>query len=273
MSTRPNSNKPNKFGIFVAVIIGTVLVIHLVNRNAGSPSRTVVDHVLPSRNPIEQMLEVSSNSTKQEGIAAAILIDVSGSMNETVRDAAGQPKPKIDIARHSALNILALAQKFVSQNPDKSLKIGIYEFSSLDHQPPCRRVVSLGPPDVNKSQPLIESMHPNGGTPIGDAIVIAKRDLDLSSLTHLHILVITDGENNQGYSPSDVVDAIFRLPEENRASIYFIAFDISAENFKSVRNAGGLVLSAANEQELQQTVDYVLTGRILAEQPETSKTR
>jgi len=34
-----------------------------------------------------------------------------------------------------------------------------------------------------------------------------------------------------------------------------------------VRDNGGLVLSAANAQELNQTLDYVLTGKILVEQP------
>jgi hypothetical protein len=60
------------------------------------------------------------------------------------------------------------------------------------------------------------------------------------------------------------------LPDENRASIYFIAFDIAAAKFEAVRNAGGLVLAASNETELQQTLDYVLTGKILAEQPQVT---
>jgi hypothetical protein len=81
----------------------------------------------------------------------------------------------------------------------------------------------------------------------------------------MHILVVTDGENNKGYAPSDVVAAIGRLPEASRASVYFVAFDVAADVFKPVRDAGGLVLPAANEAELQQTLDFVLSGRILVE--------
>ncbi len=39
----------------------------------------------------------------------------------------------------------------------------------------------------------------------------------------------------------------------------------------SAESRGGLVLGASNEQELRQTLDYVLTGRILVEQPMSPK--
>src|SRR5215471_2354086 len=72
------------------------------------------------------------------------------------------------------------------------------------------------------------AMHPGGGTPIGDAIVTAKRDIDATGLSKRHILVITDGENNKGYSPEDVVRVITSQPDPDRASAYFVAFDIAA---------------------------------------------
>jgi len=75
--------------------------------------------------------------------------------------------------------------------------------------------------------------------------------------------------NNKGYSPGAVADAIARQPQEDRASVYFVAFDVSAERFNSVKEAGGLVLEAADERELNQTMDFILTGRILVEQPTT----
>jgi hypothetical protein len=52
-----------------------------------------------------------------------------------------------------------------------------------------------------------------------------------------------------------------------RAAVYFVAFDIAASRFNSVRDAGGLVLAASNETDLKGTLDYVLSGKILAEQP------
>jgi hypothetical protein len=55
--------------------------------------------------------------------------------------------------------------------------------------------------------------------------------------------------------------------------VYFVAFDVSAERFNAVKEAGGLVLEAANERELNQTMDFILTGRILVEQPVTPADR
>ena len=48
---------------------------------------------------------------------------------------------------------------------------------------------------------------------------------------------------------------------------YEVSCNIAAEKFERVRQAGGLVLEAANDAELKRTLDYVLTGKILAEQP------
>jgi hypothetical protein len=68
-----------------------------------------------------------------------------------------------------------------------------------------------------------------------------------------------------GYHPQDVVTAIMRRPEMDRPSVYFVAFDISASRFDTVRDAGGLVLAAADATELNETLDTLLTGRILVE--------
>jgi len=46
-----------------------------------------------------------------------------------------------------------------------------------------------------------------------------------------------------------------------------VAFDVAASTFNPVRDAGGVVMAAANESELTSTLDYVLKGKILVEQP------
>jgi Mg-chelatase subunit ChlD len=110
-------------------------------------------------------------------------------------------------------------------------------------------------------------MRANGGTPIGDAMVAAKRALDSSGLTRRHLLVVTDGENTDGYKPADVMAALARRPEQERPSIYFVAFDIEASRFSAVRDGGGLVLAAGNATELDTTLNSLLTGKILVEGP------
>jgi hypothetical protein len=56
-----------------------------------------------------------------------------------------------------------------------------------------------------------------------------------------------------------------RRPEAERPSIYFVAFDIDEDRFSGVRDAGGLVLAAADARELNETLDSLLRGKILIE--------
>jgi len=221
----------------------------------------------PEINPLEVTLRTHSAVARQDGIAAAILMDTSGSMSGSVTDLDGRQRPKIEIARRAAVDCVRQFEEFSRKNADKKVLVGIYEFSARDRGPSCRQVVRLGQPDSITAAPAINAMVPSGGTPIGDAMIQAKLDLDLTGISRRHILVITDGQNNRGYSPGDVANALSRIPEEERASLYFIAFDTGADQFNAVKEAGGLVLAASSGGDLKQTLDFVLTGKILAEQP------
>ena len=222
----------------------------------------------PAVNPIEALLAPSGPaSPRQEGIAAAILVDASGSMADSVAGEGAAPATKIAIARRTVSTALGRFEAFAREHPDRTVRVGVYEFSSREGRPPCRVVVPLGAPDRAAAEKALARIVPKGGTPIGDAMIQAKRDLDATGLARLHLLVVTDGENNRGYTPGSVASALARQPEAMRASLYFVAFDIAAERFKAVREAGGLVLAAASEADLNQTFDYLLTGKILAEQP------
>ncbi len=220
-------------------------------------------------NPLEAMLSSPASLARQDGIAVAVLVDTSGSMQDGVKDADGKDKPKIQIARRCVIGLVRQMSGFVRQHPDRRLVVGIYEFSARDNEPSPRQVVALGEPDPAAAAAAAANMIPSGGTPIGDAMIQAKRDLDATGMSHRHMLVITDGQNNNGYAPGDVAEAIARQPEDGRAAIYFVAFDIAANRFNAVKEAGGLVLAAANENDLGQTLDFILTGKILVEQPPT----
>jgi hypothetical protein len=84
-------------------------------------------------------------------------------------------------------------------------------------------------------------------------------------LSRRHLLLVTDGENTDGHAPDRVAAAIARRPDAERPSIYFVAFDIDARRFNDVRDAGALVLGAANARELNETLDTLLRGKILIE--------
>jgi len=225
------------------------------------------------RNPLDDMLKRPDQVTLREGIAAAILVDTSGSMEDQVVGTDGSSERKIIIARRAVIDLIRQFEDFADKHPDRPVLVGIYEFSSRDRQPHCRNLLMLGPPDLRGADAAVEQMTPRGGTPIGDAMIRAKRDLNLTGMSRCHILVVTDGKNNKGYSPGAVAEAIARQPDEDRTSVYFVAFDVKADRFNTVRDAGGLVLEAANERELNQTMDFILTGRILVEQPATPAAR
>jgi hypothetical protein len=252
--------------LFLVFLFTVVAIARIFDRSPSAPpsQRTVST---PVRNPIADVLEPGTAQYK-DGIAAAILIDTSGSMKEKVKDADGQLRPKIDLAQRAALDIVNQFEKYARDHDGQAIQLAIYEFSDRGRGPLCRTVVPLALPNLNASRGPISRMKADGGTPIGDAMITAKRALDAGGLSKRHILVITDGENNQGYSPGDVTRVITSQAEPDRASIYFVAFDIAAAKFNSVRDSGGLVLAASNETGLQGTLNYLLTGKILAEQPE-----
>jgi Mg-chelatase subunit ChlD len=279
MSTHPNSSNSGSllgkiivFAFFV-ILISQFFTTRKTAVNTSAPPIKQLEPVTSVQNPIEQMVRPPAKVAQRDGIGVALLMDTSGSMDEKVRDQNGQAVPKIQISRRSTMNLLRQIDRFAQSHKDRVIQVGVYEFSARNDQPLCRVVIPLGPLNLPAAESRVQAMYPEGGTPIGDAIITAKHDLDLTGLSHRHILVVTDGENNQGYSPGDVANVISRQPEEDRASLYFIAFDVAAEKFKAVRDAGGLVLPAADEPELQQTLDYVLTGKILAEQPEIPKSK
>jgi hypothetical protein len=235
------------------------------DRNTPPPQARRVS--TPVQNPIENVLRPTTQEYK-DGVAAAILIDTSGSMKDRVRDANGAQTPKIEIAQRAALDIVDQFDKYARDHADQKILLGVYEFSDRIRQQPCREVVRMGTPDVNAARDAVRLMIPDGDTPIGGAMIVAKQALDRTGLAKRHILVVTDGENTVGYSPADVTRVITNEAEKDRASIYFVAFDVAASKFNPVRDAGGLVLAASNETDLRGTLNYLLSGKILAEQPE-----
>jgi len=218
---------------------------------------------------IRELIQPPPGAGARYGIAAAVLLDTSGSMNDPVPAVGGGTRPKIEIAREVAVDLVRQFAEFAARHPDRVVQVGVYEFSTREDQPPSRRVLRLGSPDPEAVREAIRSVTAEGATPIGDAMVAAKQDLDATGTSERHILVITDGESNRGFTPVDVTRVISEQPEDLRASIYFVAFDVDAVVFDSVREAGGLVLGAGNEADLRQTLDYILTGKILVEQPAT----
>jgi hypothetical protein len=263
----PGRRNPLNGGVLLLFLIILITSSRGCNGPATSPSSYNEPTLVPVRNPIGEALQPDPATEYRDGIAAAILIDTSGSMRETIKEADGSIRAKIDIAQRAALNLVKQFDSYAREHSDQKIFVGIYEFSQRQNAPSCREIIKLGPPDLASAQAAISKMRAAGDTPIGDAMIFAKRDLDKSGLAKRHILVVSDGENNQGYSPGNVTQVISAQSEKDRASIYFVAFDIAAHTFDPVKDAGGVVLAASNETELTGTLDYLLSGKILVEQP------
>ena len=214
---------------------------------------------------IEEALAPPSAVQAREGLAAAILIDVSGSMRDEVEGTDGRSERKIEIARRAAADLVDQFARYAEEHRDEPVLLGIYEFSERRDQPDCRPVIAMAPPDRERTNAALAAMRPDGGTPIGGAMIAGKKELDATGLSRRHLLLVTDGENTGGYDPEDVAAAIGRRPEAERPSMYFVAFDVAASRFNGVRDAGALLLSAANARELNDTLDTLLRGKILIE--------
>jgi Mg-chelatase subunit ChlD len=221
-------------------------------------NEVVVDRVAG----IEREITPSGTVEPREGIAAVVLMDVSGSMADEV-SGSGRGR-KIDVARRAALDLVNQFDRYAKAHADEPVVVGLFEFSG-ERGSTTREIIPLLTPDPARAEEALARMVANGGTPIGDALIDGKRALDRVGFTRRHLLVVTDGENTDGYRPADVMAALMRRPESERPSVYFVAFDIAASRFDAVKNAGGLVLEAANAQELTDTLDFLLTGKILVE--------
>jgi Mg-chelatase subunit ChlD len=214
---------------------------------------------------IDGQLTPASQVQSKEGIAAAIVIDVSGSMKEEVAGENRREERKIEIARRAARGLVEQFARYAEDHPKDPVLLGIYEFSERDGQADCRPVIPMAPPDRTRADRALASLRADGGTPIGNAMIFAKRELDATGLTRKHLLVVTDGENTDGFAPDDVAAALNRRPDVERPSLYFVAFDIEASRFNRVKDAGALVLGAGNAKELNSRLDALLRGNILLE--------
>ncbi len=130
-----------------------ITVTALVVTSLASWGCSVGCSVVPSADSgdesLDRQLTPASTAAAREGLAAAIVIDVSGSMNESVAGEGGRSEKKIDIARRAAQNLVEQFVRYAADHPGEPVLLGIYEFSRREDQPDLRPLVAMGPPDRN----------------------------------------------------------------------------------------------------------------------------
>jgi len=212
-------------------------------------------------------------AAEEDGVALAIIYDTSGSMNEPVRDRTGKPAPKYVIANRALAAVAKQIQTFASggaAGAPRKVQAGLFVFSGNS----ARQAVKFGPFDAAALEEFARTFSsPNGNTPLGNALVIATRTVMNSPLSRKHVLIITDGMNTEGPAPEVVMPGLKRQAEEKHASlsVHFVAFDVDAKQFNSVKKLGATVVGAADEKQLNTQLEFILQRKILLEEEEPAK--
>jgi len=205
---------------------------------------------------------LSLTAFAEPGVAIAIVYDTSGSMAANVPAATGA-KPKYVIASETLGEITTKIDAFAKAG--NKVQAGIVCFPGAPSVP-----FGDWKPEVFRTW-LTNFKGPNGGTPLGNAILRASELVANSPLAKKHVVVLTDGENNQGISTDEGVhkgQEYLRQKNGGAISYYFVAFDTSASQFDEVKKKGALVLSAVNEKQLQKGLTSIFTQNILLEEEE-----
>jgi len=207
----------------------------------------------------------------EEGVALAIVYDTSGSMQEAVRDRDGKSAPKYVIANRALIAIARQMQTFVTNTASGSARrmdVGLYVFNS----PGAHEAIRFGPFDERAIENWAQSFSsPKGNTPLGNAVSTAAQAVLKSPLSRKHVLVITDGMNTAGPPPAVVIPKLKQQAEQNHTSlsVHFVAFDVDAKVFDSVKKLGATVVGAADEKQLNGQLEFILQKKILLEEEET----
>jgi Mg-chelatase subunit ChlD len=251
---------------FAAIVVS---IVRNAIRESGTPATPQVEEQPVDERArliaaLQARLAPEPGTKWTDGLAAIVLVDVSGSMHDRIK---GERRRKIEAAQAATNDLVGAFARYAAAHPTLPVRVGIHEFSARAGQPAAREIVPLGAPDPLTARAAIAGMKTGGGTPIGDAMVDARLALDRSGLSRRHLLVVTDGENTDGVHPAVVARILEGQSDAARASLYFVAFDVDADAFVEVKNAGGLLLSARSGAELAATFDELLSDRILVEAP------
>ena len=143
-----------------------------------------------NKKPIHEELQLPAGTVLQDGIAIAVMVDTSGSMDDSIHDAQGVRSSKIEIARKTAMQTFDQIAQFVANNHEHTLKVGLAQFS---HK--VTELYPIGPLEAASIRPVIEKLDASGGTAIGEGLIFAKQQLNKAAMKRQSIILITDGRN------------------------------------------------------------------------------
>ena len=210
-----------------------------------------------------------AGATAEDGVALAVVYDTSGSMNDPVRDGAGQPTPKHIIAQRAMQSVVKRLQGFTAggaAGSPRRLDAGLYVFSDGK----VREFTKLAPFEAKTATAWTRELpRPSGGTPLGNALQTAGEALLRSPLS-AQARAGGHRRPEHGRSRSGAVAAGPQADggEEASLSVHFIAFDVDARLFEPLKKQGVTVVGAADERQLNTQLEFILEKRILLEDEE-----
>jgi len=216
-----------------------------------------------SRDP--EVLNINRASASESGIALAIVYDNSGSMDEDVLNEAGEKESKKDIARRALVKVIESLKSY-SDLGSKKIQVGVVTFGFGSPS------IAVDMQDFNYETLLEYADHTGGGqnTPLGVSIEAAAGLVLQSPMNEKHIIILSDGLNNMGPDPIDILSSpeYVKVTSEYPVGSYFVAFDISGDQFSNLEPLGVKIFEATDEKDLDLKFSEILVKEILFEDPE-----
>ena len=139
-------------------LIAIVVLFKTCDREPGQQPARQQERAQAEAQQIDQELTPQKTVEPKEGLAAAIAIDVSGSMDDGVLGENKRKEPKIDVARRAALDLVEQFASYARAHTDEPVLLGVYEFSRRRGEPDCREIIPMGPTASGRRRPSPGSM-------------------------------------------------------------------------------------------------------------------
>ena len=249
----------------VSIPVALAVAISLVSSGCGRkpPAPRPVQSATTHRpTPTSNLLPPISlpQPSQRLGTAVVIVIDTSGSMQQTVHDQTGHQRPKHEIARAALTKIIHATDEWQKKHPDSPLFMGISSFSSGTAE-----VLKIGPFNAVQANHAVAAIpRPAGGTAIGKALAAGFESLYSTGCVRKHLICITDGVNTVG-TPPDLMARQLYSQTHGDVEMHFVAFDTSDSHFGFLKSTGGSVVVAADASQLQARLTEIYEKRIFAE--------
>ncbi|MBS9535895.1 VWA domain-containing protein [Mycobacterium sp. M1] len=189
----------------------------------------------------------AARTTGQAPVPTVLILDASGSMNET--DA---PGPRIDAAKHAA-------QELIDGLPDGTaaalLAYGTGTGSAEAEKPAgCQDVkvlIPMGPVNHQQMAAQIAGLRASGYTPIDLALRTAVSQLPVGDMPQ-SIILVSDGEDTCGAPPCDTArEAVHRYPNITISTVGFKTDGTAGDQLRCIAEVtGGLFVTAQNAGQL-----------------------